>query len=64
MKSEAFIFICALVMFAVASYGVNFYKLINCDFEAPYKCEIVHTVGVFVPPTFLVTAWVCGEGKE
>ena len=38
------------------AWCVNLYKLINCDFEAPYKGEIVHAIGL-IPPAALVTVW-------
>ena len=38
-------------------WGVNIYKLINCDFEAPYKGEIVHGIGI-IPPAAFVTVWI------
>lgn len=38
-------------------YIINVYKLTDCDFESPYKCEFVHGVGVIIPPASLVTVW-------
>ncbi len=35
----------------------NVIKLSNCDFEAPYKAEIVHGVGL-VPYVGMVTGWL------
>jgi hypothetical protein len=39
-------------------YGINIYKLVQCDFASDYKCEILHGVGVVVAPASVVTAWV------
>tara|TARA_R110000803_G_scaffold13482_9_gene37908 strand:- start:2348 stop:2593 length:246 start_codon:yes stop_codon:yes gene_type:complete len=36
-------------------YGMNLYKLFTADFEAPYKNEIIHGIGVI--PIF---GWVTG----
>lgn len=42
----------------VIMYGINIYKLVQCDFASDYKCEILHGVGVVVAPASVVTAWV------
>ena len=39
------------------AWCVNVYKLVKCDFEESYKGEILHIVGVFLPPVSLLTAW-------
>ena len=36
-------------------YNLN--KLMDCDFEADYKCEVVHAAGVIIPPVSVVTVW-------
>lgn len=35
----------------------NIIKLANCDFEAPYKAEVIHGVGI-IPPVGAVTGWL------
>jgi prepilin-type N-terminal cleavage/methylation domain-containing protein len=35
----------------------NLIKLARCDFEAPYKAEIIHSVGL-LPPVGMVTGWM------
>jgi len=40
----------------IGGYGLNAYKLTQCDFESPYKCEVVHGVGL-VPPLWVVAVW-------
>ena len=40
----------------IGGYGLNAYKLTQCDFESPYKCEVVHGVGL-VPPLWVATVW-------
>lgn len=55
MKLFSIIF---LFWFATAlSWCVNVYKLVNCDFEPSWKGEIIHAVGVFVPPASILTVW-------
>ena len=34
----------------------NVVKLVNCDFEAPYKGEVIHMIGL-IPAVSLVTVW-------
>lgn len=35
----------------------NLIKLSDCDFESPYKAEIVHGVGL-LPPVGAITGWL------
>jgi len=50
------IFVLLWILFAATSWFTNLYKFVNCDFEAPYKAEALHGIGV-VTPVNLVTAW-------
>ena len=52
-----------LLVFAVAgiSWIWNAAKLVSCDFESNYKCEIVHALGVFVPPLSPITVWFASD---
>jgi len=46
-------------------YALNIFKLVKLDFEAPYKAEIIRTVGVFVPPAGIVAGWMTiGDRSE
>ncbi len=38
-----------LVVAGIAGYAMNVYKFFNCDFAEPYKCEVAHGVGTFIP---------------
>lgn len=40
----------------------NGVKLLRCDFESDYKCEVIHGVGVVIPPTSLITVWFGDDG--
>ena len=40
----------------------NAAKLFSCDFESNYRCEIIHGVGVVVPPLSIVTVWFGDDG--
>jgi len=35
----------------------NLIKLTECDFEAPYKAELIHTAGL-IPPIGAITGWL------
>jgi hypothetical protein len=42
--------------FMIGSYIVNIVKLVNCNFEAPWKNEVIHAIGL-IPGCSIVTAW-------
>lgn len=52
IKAQGVIFIIMSV-----AYVVNVIKFIQQDFEAPYKSEVIHGIGVVVPPAASVTVW-------
>lgn len=54
MKTRYLLLIAAL---AVTPWIVNAVRLADCDFVANYRCEVVHGVGVVIPPLSYVTVW-------
>lgn len=54
-----YILIIQIVILLIVGVGwvKNIVKLSNCDFEAPYKAEVVHTIGIF-PPVGMITGWM------
>ena len=46
-----------LLIAAVTGWGMNLYKLTQCDFESPYKCEVLRTVGL-VPPIGAIMGYI------
>jgi len=46
-----------LIIFGVVGWVKNIIKLTDCDFEAPYKAEVVYTVGLF-PAIGAITGWI------
>ena len=46
-----------IIIFGIVIYIWNSVKFLNCDFESDYKCEIVHGIGVIVPPLSVVSVW-------
>ena len=41
----------------------NVYEVTQCDFDAPYKCEVIHTVGIVIPPASIITVWFDTDSK-
>jgi len=54
-----FLQILSIVILIVVGTGwvKNVIKLTSCDFEAPFKCEITHAVGL-IPPVGMITGWI------
>lgn len=52
-----FTFMIGLWLVFAVCWVANVVRLIGCDFNAPYKGEIIHAVGVVVPPAAVVTVW-------
>lgn len=47
-----------LVILVVGTGWVkNLVKLTNCDFNAPYKAEMIHGIGI-LPVVGMVTGWM------
>ena len=51
------------IFYILGAWIVNINKFSQCDFESPYKCEMVHAIGL-VPIAATITAWFSfEEGK-
>lgn len=48
--------IIAVNLFAAGCWIGNVVKLIRCDFQEPYKGEIVHVIGL-MPYASIITVW-------
>lgn len=50
--------ICAGLLIAalVAPWAVNVYKLAQCDFDTPLRCEVIHGIGLLGLASY-VTVW-------
>ena len=57
MFKDIGLFIIVVACVVVGSWLVNMSKLTDCDFEAPYKCEVIHGIGV-IPVISIATAWI------
>lgn len=56
MKGIFAFVIIAFGLFSVWCYVGNIAKLVACDFQAPYKGEIIHVIGL-IPEVSIVTYW-------
>lgn len=54
----AIIFYILLLVFCVWGYVANIVKFAKCDFEAPYKSEVLHGIGIFVPPMGVIMGYI------
>ena len=43
-------------VFCAACWVGNLVKLARCDFEPPYRGEIIHAIGI-IPAAAVVTVW-------
>ena len=61
-KQKSFILIQIIIIVVIigglAGWVKNIIKLSNCDFEAPYKAEVIHSIGVVVIPVGMITGWI------
>jgi len=52
-----------VVAITIAPYIWNGVKLASCDFEADWRCEVIHSIGVVVPPAALITVWFADDAE-
>lgn len=48
---------CLIWIFVGIFWIMNLIELFNCDFETPFKEEVIHLIGVFIPPLSVITFW-------
>ena len=46
-----------IVLIVAVGWVKNIVKLSECDFESPYKAEVIHAIGL-IPPIGAVTGWL------
>ncbi len=58
-REKGYIFLTGIIILMVVTIGwtKNLIKLSECDFEAPYKCEVIHGIGL-IPPVGMITGWI------
>lgn len=45
------------IILGTVGWGLNIVKLCQCDFEAPYKAEVVRAIGIPIPLVGAVAGW-------
>ena len=60
MKLETGIisFYIVLGVYSILTWLINLMRFIHCDFEAPFWEEIIHGLGIILPPVAWFTAWI------
>lgn len=54
-----------IFLFGFTGWAMSINKLINSDFEKPYKREIVYAIGTVIPPSSIVIGWLnIEDGKK
>ena len=43
-------------VYGIVAWIANLVILLNCDFEGPWKQEIIHVIGL-MGPTAMITVW-------
>ena len=56
MKITMVIYFVIVVIF-FTGWVKNVIKLSDCDFQEPYKAEVIHTIGL-IPPVGAITGWL------
>lgn len=46
-----------IILAIFTGWGMNLYKLVHCDFETPYKTEIIRSIGI-IPAIGMFTGWM------
>jgi len=53
----AFVLVAAVIILGITGWVKNIIKLTETDFAAPYKAEVIRTVGLF-PPVGAIVGWI------
>lgn len=53
------------VLGLIGGYLANIYKLVDeCDFQAPYKCEVVRVIGIPVAPVGAIAGYFSFDKEQ
>lgn len=59
-----FLLVALVMMLGIVGWSMNIYKLTKCDFESPYKSEIIRGAGVAIPVIGAITGYVDIKDKK
>ena len=54
----AIVLIVALILVAPFGWFSNIYKLMKCDFKAPYKAEVIRIIGIPIAPVGVIAGYI------
>lgn len=55
--STIMVIIVVIGVIGLIGWGMNIVKLIQCDFDAPYRAEAIRTIGI-IPPVGAITGYL------
>ena len=56
------LFAIAVIALFITPWFWNIARFVSCDFRSDYRCEVIHGIGVFVPPASFITVWFDDDG--
>ena len=65
LKQEIVVLVLVLAfgLAVTSSWIYNAVKLSHCDSKPDYRCEIIHSAGLVLPPLSIATVWY-GDDRE
>jgi galactitol-specific phosphotransferase system IIC component len=58
------LFLGSVIILPVYGWVNNIVELTKCDFEAPYKAEVIRVIGITIPPVGCVTGLMSIDDKK
>jgi len=50
-----------ILLILFTPYIWNAVKFVSCDFKSNYRCEVIHGIGIFMPPASYITVWFADD---
>ena len=57
IRRDSEIIVIFIWLSVIICWIINVVKFIQCDFASPYKEEIIHLIGILIPPSSVITVW-------
>ena len=58
LRVVGMILLVCLIIGSVIGWGMNIFKLTSCDFEKPYKAEVIRVIGVPFAPVGIIAGYM------